>query len=136
MTVDNSNADGMEAAPIVGDERSMPNSNICHRMKLLPIGILSVESLQGQITKRPFRVLFDSGSMLTLINSRVSSRGRSSRVSSSHLPLHRGWHGRVTTWGMFAHLAVSGVIAYAKLREDRGGSSLSSHTELCYHTWH
>jgi transposase InsO family protein len=70
LTVDNSNADGMEAAPIVGDER-MPNSNTCHRMKLLPIGILSVASLQGQITKRPFRVLFDSGSMLTLINSRV-----------------------------------------------------------------
>jgi hypothetical protein len=71
MIADNSNADGMEPAPNDGGERKIPCSNVCHRTKLLSIGIMTVESLKRQMVKRPFRVLFDVGSILTLINSRV-----------------------------------------------------------------
>lgn len=71
MAMEDSNATGMETSPLQRNEiiSFSKESN----SSLLPIGIMTVETMQGQSIKRPLKVLFDSGSMVTLLHPRVLS---------------------------------------------------------------
>jgi hypothetical protein len=72
MAVEDSYASGIETDPITGKEISLSRTNV-RKTTMLPIGIMTVTKIQGQEHRRPLKVLFDSGSMVTLINPRVLS---------------------------------------------------------------
>jgi hypothetical protein len=72
MAMEDSNASGVDTSPLQREEitsiRKETNSS------LLPIGMMTVKTIQGQSVKRPLKVLFDSGSMVTLIHPRFLSK--------------------------------------------------------------
>jgi hypothetical protein len=65
-------SNAMEECLALGDSGSgikSNNNNI--NSKRLPIGIVTEDTLQGQQSRRPLRVLFDSGSSRTIMNAKV-----------------------------------------------------------------
>ncbi len=68
--MEDSHAAGMDTGPLQGNEINVLHKTVRRNM-LLPIGIMSVATIQGQAVQRPLKVLFESGSMVTLINPRV-----------------------------------------------------------------
>ena len=72
VAAEESIATGMDTAPSKGDEINSSSCNI-RKQTLLPIGIMTVSTIQGQAITRPLKVLFDSGSMVTLVNPRALS---------------------------------------------------------------
>jgi hypothetical protein len=67
IAMEDSYAAGTETAPIDREEIESSSINV-RRTSLLPIGIMTVETIEGLAVKRPLKVLYDSGSMVTIIN--------------------------------------------------------------------
>ncbi len=61
----------MEDCLATGDNIEIGSNHNVVDQKLLPIGIMTIGTIQGQPHKRPLKVLFDSGSSRTLINQSI-----------------------------------------------------------------
>ena len=71
-----------------GGEIGSTNHKIDH--KLLHIGIITVETIQGQPLRRPLKVLFDSGSSRTLINPKIIPPSVTAHQLKSQVNLQTG----------------------------------------------
>jgi hypothetical protein len=87
MSVENSNADGIDTVLNHGNESRSSSFNVLSPT-LLPIGIMTVETIQGHKVERPLKVLFDSGSMVTLIHLRVLLEDMEAHVLSRPVSLY------------------------------------------------
>lgn len=76
------NVPGMSTAPNHGVEIKSSSCNI-RKPTLLPIGTMTVSTIQGQSILTPLMVLFDTGSMVTLVSQRVLSEHIVSRSLNS-----------------------------------------------------
>jgi hypothetical protein len=54
---------------------SLPNKVKTPDLSLAPIGIITIEKLQGQPFKHPLKTLYDLGSAVTIINPRAMPKG-------------------------------------------------------------
>jgi hypothetical protein len=63
MAVEDSSAAGMDTGPRKGNE-IVVSSKPVRKTTLLPIGLMTVATIQGQTIRKPLKVLFDSGSMV------------------------------------------------------------------------
>jgi hypothetical protein len=73
--------------PNHGKENKSSSFNVLNPT-LLPIGIITVATIQGRKVERPLKILFDSGSMVTLIHPRVLLEDMESHVRSRPVSLH------------------------------------------------
>jgi hypothetical protein len=82
----------MESCLAVGESSTEIASNraVINTSNMLPIGIMTVATLQGQPFKRPLKVLFDSGSSRTLIHTRVIPPRLDSHQLEQQVILHTG----------------------------------------------
>jgi hypothetical protein len=87
MSVENSSADGIKTVLNHGKENESSSVNVLSPT-LLPIGIMTVEIIQGRKVERPLKVLFDSGSMVTLVHSKVLLEDMESHVLSRPVSLY------------------------------------------------
>jgi hypothetical protein len=75
---------------VLGDDTEIGSSKAIVNPSLLPVGIMTMETIQGKSFPRLLKVLFDSGSSRTLINTKIIP----SNVAVHHiripLTLHTG----------------------------------------------
>jgi hypothetical protein len=72
------------------DSNEIGSEKLITKQNLMPIGIMIVETVQGQPLKQPLRVLFDSGSSRTLINPRILPSSVIAHDLVNSLTLHTG----------------------------------------------
>jgi transposase InsO family protein len=81
----------MKECLAIGDDNSeLGSKNNEVDQKELPIGIMTVETIQGQSFRRPLKVLFDTGSSRTLINQRILPSTIKAHQLGSPVTLHTG----------------------------------------------
>jgi hypothetical protein len=106
MAMENSIAAGIETGPVRRDDNFYPVVKELNST-LLPNGIMSVGTIQGQAIKRPLKVLFISGSIVTSQSSYSPMQGDGSPGTHEtiiHLLTVSGWDGGVETREHFTNL--------------------------------
>jgi hypothetical protein len=75
------------------DNNEIVSSNstpFTHHSLLAPIGIMTVQTIQGLVSKKPLKVLFDSGSHVTLINPKAIPKGATPQKLDKSISLYTG----------------------------------------------